>query len=527
VAREIPQARGENPAGDFAAQVGGGLRGGLPMKYYDRLRDRSARDPRGYIIPSDQPDFPTATRFVNALLESGITIHRATTPFEAAGKSYPAGSYVVTTAQAFRPHVMDMFEPQDHPDDIPYPGGPPRPPYDATGWTLAYQMGVKFDRILDAFDGPFEAIPGVLAMPAGRVNAVKKAAGYLLSHQQNDSFVATNRLLAAREDVYWLKAPLKVGSTTYPAGTIYVPAKPTTKAAVDRVAADLPVIVDALVSKPAGEALKLKPVRIALWDRYGGSMDSGWIRWILEQAYPTTFEVVYAPALDAGNLIAKYDVIILPDGSVPAVGEGRRGGFGPGGPNPADLPEEFRAMVGNVTADRTIPQLRTFVENGGTIVAIGTGTAVAARLGLPLADYLGERQPNGTERRLGSEKFYVPGSVLQIAVDATNPLAFGFGSHVDVFFDNSPVFRLEPGAEAKGVKKVAWFDSPAPLRSGWAWGQNHLEGGTAIAEAALGKGRVFLLGPEVTFRAQPHGTFRFLFNAIYYGSAAPVTLDRR
>ena len=55
----------------------------------------------------------------------------------------PPNSYVVKTAQAFRPHVMDMFEPQDHPDDIPYPGGPPTPPYDATGYTLAFQMGVS------------------------------------------------------------------------------------------------------------------------------------------------------------------------------------------------------------------------------------------------------------------------------------------------------------------------------------------------------------------------------------------------
>ena len=75
-----------------------------------------------------------------------------------AGKSYPAGSYVVKTAQAFRPHILDMFEPQDHPNDFRYPGGPPIPPYDITGWTLAYQMGVKFDRILDGFDGPFQKV---------------------------------------------------------------------------------------------------------------------------------------------------------------------------------------------------------------------------------------------------------------------------------------------------------------------------------------------------------------------------------
>ena len=84
-----------------------------------------------------------------------------------AGKAYPAGSYVIKTAQAFRPHVMDMFEPQDHPNDFRYPGGPPNPPYDVTGWTLAMQMGVKFDRILDGIDGalPLTKINGLLPPP--------------------------------------------------------------------------------------------------------------------------------------------------------------------------------------------------------------------------------------------------------------------------------------------------------------------------------------------------------------------------
>jgi hypothetical protein len=69
---------------------------------------------------------------------------------------------------------------------------------------------------------------------------------------------------------------------------------------------------------------------------------------------------------------------------------------------------------------------------------------------------------------------------------------------------------------------VAWFDSKKTLRSGWAWGEHYLEGGTAAVEAKLGKGKVFLFGPEITFRAQPHGTFKFLFNSILYGASTPV-----
>jgi hypothetical protein len=431
---------------------------------------------------------------------------------------------VVKAAQAFRPHLRDMFEPQDHPDDIPYPGGPPRPPYDATGWTPALTMGVQFDRILDGFDGPFEPLPMVPVKPApAAIPAAKAVAGYLLGHAVNDGFVATNRLLAAKEEVYWLKAPFTAGGKTWPAGTIYVPAKAATKAAVEKLAKELGVGFEPAPVKPTGEALKLKPLRVALWDRYGGSMDSGWIRWMFDHAFPTTFEVVYAPALDAGSLNAKYDVIVFPAGAIPGEGGGRGGRGGGEAPTPQNIPEEFKGMIGNVTADKTIPQLKAFLEGGGTVLTIGSSSALARHLGLPVFDHLVERQ-GGVERRLGNEKYYVPGSVLQMAVDTTSPLAYGLSDHVDVFFDNSPVFRLGPDAALKGVRPVAWFDTATPLRSGWAWGQGYLQGGVAVAEAAVGKGRLFLFGPEITFRAQPHGTFKFLFNGLYYGSAVPVTL---
>ena len=90
------------------------------------------------------------------------------------------------------------------------------------------------------------------------------AAGYLLSHRLTDAFTATTKLLAAKEDVYWLKAPFTSGGKTWEAGTIYIPSKPTTKALVEKLAAELGIGFDATAVKPAGEALKLNPVRIGL-----------------------------------------------------------------------------------------------------------------------------------------------------------------------------------------------------------------------------------------------------------------------
>jgi hypothetical protein len=204
---------------------GGGVGGrggnaGAGARGWELFRDPKARDPRAFILPADQPDFPTATKFVNALIKGGVTIHRATQSFQVGGKTYPAGSYVVKTAQAFRPHVMDMFEPQDHPNDFQYPGGPPIPPYDNAGYTLAFQMGVQFDRILDGVEGPFEKISGFAKPIPGRVS--QSGNGYYLSHRTNDSFIAINRLLKSGEEVLWVKEPQKIGNRTYEAGTFFI-----------------------------------------------------------------------------------------------------------------------------------------------------------------------------------------------------------------------------------------------------------------------------------------------------------------
>ncbi len=505
-----------------------GLDRGTPAKFYDMMRTPEKRDPRGYILSADQPDFLTATKFVNALIKTGITIHRATTAFEVGGKKYPAGSYVVKTAQAFRPHVIDMFEPQEHPNDFQYPGGPPIPPYDNAGWTLAYQMGVKFDRILDGFEGPFEKVSGLVKPAPGKVPVAGNTAAYFLSHQTNDSFIAINRLLKDGEEVFWIKQPLKMNAeTTLPAGTIVIPAKPTTAARLQKIAADTGLNFGASTVKPNVEMYKLRPVRIALWDRYGGSMPSGWTRWILEQ-YEFPFTVVYPQTLDAGDLASKFDVILFVTGAIPAPRASRGGEQSMDemmmgrAPKPEDLPAEFRGWLGNVTPAKTIPELKKFLDAGGTILTIGTSTNLGYHAGLPLASALVERAPDGSERPVSRDRFYIPGSILQVAVDNTHPLAYGMPDRVDVFFDNSPVFRLKPEAALQGVKPVAWFDNDKPLRSGWAWGQKYLQDGVVIADAQVGKGKLVMFGPEIAFRAHPHGTFKFLFNGIYYGKAETV-----
>lgn len=480
-----------------------GFRSGLPLAFYDSVyKNPVKRDPRGYIIPADQADFPTAIKFLNALIKSGILVHQATSAFTVNGKTYPKDSYIVKTAQAFRPHVLDMFEPQDHPNDFLYPGGPPIRPYDAAGWTLAFQMGVEFDRIMDGFDGPFQAVRyGQILAPSSKTLA--SGSGYLLDARVNDSFLAVNQLLKAKAKVYRTTATVD----GMPAGSFYVSA--SGKKVLDQLAKDHGISVQAANRQPSG-LKEIKPGRIGLYDYYGGSMPSGWVRWMMEQ-FGFDYKQVFPQEIDGGNLNANYDILLFIGPGMPGTG----GGYGGGGqPKAEDIPEEYRGMLGRLSVEKSIPQLKTFLENGGQVITVGAATSLAYHLDLPVSNALVE-VIDGKERNLPGDKYYIPGSVLEMNVDTSSAANYGMSEKAFVMFNNSPVFKLAPEAGLKGIKPLAWFGTEPPLRSGWAWGQQYLKNGVTAFEAPVGKGKLLVYGPEITFRAQSHGTFKMLFNGLY------------
>ncbi len=480
----------------------------LPKKYFDTVMNNPAnRDARGYIIPANQPDFQTAVKFVNALIRSSILVNKATDDFTVAGKNYPKGSFIVKTNQAFRPHVLDMFEPQDHPNDFKYEGGPPIAPYDAAGWTLAYMMHVQFERLQDDFSGPFERIPyGEIQNPEPGTLASAKA--YLINAESNNAFKAVNEVLKAGEKVYRINSGSDLGD-------FFIPGNTKTRSLLNIVKSDAGLEIREN-SKTPKNLTRLTELRIGLWDSYGGSMSSGWVRLLMEQfSFKST--LVYAKDIDAGNLNEKYDLIIFVPGAIPALsGRSGRGSSPNSGPDPETIPEEFRGQLGRISAEKSIPELKKFIEQGGKIVTIGSSTNLAYHLNLPLRNAMVEMGLNGLERSLPAEKYYIPGSVLSANTDNTIPAAWGMPVMSDIYFDNSPVFKISTEAIAsKKIKPILWFSNPAPLRSGWAWGQSYLRDGVTALEAQVGKGKLFAFGPEITFRAQTHGTFKLLFNQLY------------
>ena len=472
----------------------------LPLAYYAKIyQNQSLRDSRAYVIPADQST--SAVAFINILIQSGIRIEKATTAFEIAGKKYPAGSYVVKTNQAFRPHVLDMFEPQDHPNDFLYPGGPPVRPYDSAGWTPAYTMGVKFDRILEAVDMPLETLPyGVLEKAVGGFPA-GNFAYYGFSTQDNASFSLVNEALKAGLELTKNKDHFVIKSSD------------AAKKLLAEGSLKYGIKVQGLSASSA--TIPVKTRRIALWDTYGGSMSAGWVRWILEQ-HQFTFSLLYAKEIDLGNLKSKYDVIVFMGGAIPGL-KGQtvsRDDSFEREPKESDIPTEYHAQMGKIT-EKSIPSLKAFLEAGGDIVTIGSSANLAYHLGLPVRNALVEMVA-GKERNLPGEKFYIPGSVMQVAVDPDTRANWGMSTKADVYFGMSPVFKLQPDAIAQQVvKPLAWYASDKTLRSGWAFGQAYLQDGVAAFEAKVGAGKLFVYGPEITFRGQTHSTFKLLFNQLY------------
>lgn len=488
----------------------------IPSIYYEKVFSNPVyADAQAYIIPSSQHDLATATRFVNALILSGIKVMKADAAFFVSGKSYPAGSYIVPAAQAFRPHVLDMFEPQDHPNDFEYPGGPPIKPYDASGWTLAYQMGVVFDRVFVQPEGKFATVP------YGEVQAFAPAAalaradfwagsgkGYVLSCYENNTFLVVNDLLKAGVELGRCTVAL---SADMPAGSFYVPASARAREILKNGAGAYGVTVEKLDKKPGG-LVSFKGARVGIWNFYGGSAPAGWLRWMMEQYHFADFHFVYSKEIDEGDLSGKYDILVFTGEGVPAPGQEKLPGRA-AGPKEADVPVEFRPWLGALSSSKSMPAIRKFIGNGGTVITIGKSGNLAYQLNLPVENYLVERDKNNVLAPLPDTRFYIPGALLSETIDSTQRTNWGMEGITDVYFDNDPVFRINVGAA--NIKPLSWFATETPLRSGWAWGQSYLKNGVSSFEYVLGKGRLVVFGPEIVFRAQSHAGFKRLFNSLY------------
>ena len=158
-----------------------------------------SKGPYAFVVPATQRD-PVATHEMLEILKFGeVEIHRAGADFSAGGKTFPAGSWVIKTAQPYGAFAKTMLERQQYPDLRIFPGGPPEPPYDVTGHTLWMLMGVT----VDAIDAPFDAKLDLLKTiaPVARP-APAAAAAYLIGPESYGVFRVIADLQRANVPVF-------------------------------------------------------------------------------------------------------------------------------------------------------------------------------------------------------------------------------------------------------------------------------------------------------------------------------------
>jgi hypothetical protein len=453
--------------------------------------------PYAFVIPADQRDPVTTVEMLNILQFGEVEVEQAQSAFTADGVQYPKGTYVIRIAQPFGAFAKTMMEKQVYPDLREYPGGPPQRPYDVTAHTLPMQMGVKVITVTQPFQANLAKLEKITA-PAGVIDG-GSAKAYLLEHESNASMKALNRLMKEKADVYWAAKPITVKNKVYAPGTMIVHATPGIESKLQAIARDTSVTFIATNDPLNVQAYKLIPPRIAMYKSYVASIDEGWTRLLFEN-YEFSFTNILDRDIRAGSLRSKYDVIIIPGELTESqIIEGHRAGA---------VPPEFAGGIG----DTGVQNLRDFVNEGGTLVTMDKATEFAAKqFALPVKNSLEGVQP---------QDYYVPGSLLKIVLDTDNPIAYGMPRETAAFVQQNAAFEVTGNAKPVGI-----YPMTNPLMSGWILGEAKIFGKTAVVDAPVGRGRIILLSIRPQFRTQVRGTYKLLFNSLYYGPATMTVYE--
>ena len=444
--------------------------------------EKAQGGPFAYVIDLAKQHDPTrVVEFLRIMRMAGIEIRQADAPFAAGSTTYPAGTYVMGP-QAFRPHVVDLMEPKVYPERRLYPGGPPDPPYDMTGYELGLQMGVKADRVTTPFTLPAREVDVVPPAPGGVEGT--GTAGFTLSPNLTMGVKAVNRLLKLGATVAW------AGDGTVVVGGI-------ARDVVEAMGKALGVSLRAVDALPPAKAIRAP--RIGLYRSWLGNMDEGWTRWVLEQ-YQFSYTTLRNADIQAGDL-STFDIILFADEAEARILNGNL---------PGTMPAEYVGGVGVTGA----ANLRRYVENGGWLMAWDSAADFAiSTLALPLRNAVANTR---------ATEFFIPGTLLNVTTTPSNPLAYGMEARAIAMFNASQAFSVVPPASAgtqraeRNVDVYVEFPRRDFLASGWELGgARYIAGRVGAARVPVGKGQAVVLGFRPHWRGQPHNTFKLLFNPLY------------
>ncbi len=451
----------------------------IGRRVIERGRDRA------FVIPLAQHDPNAATRLLKTLMFGDVEVDRALADSPDADSQKPPvreGDYIVRLGQPYGAFAKTLLEAQNYPDLRVYPGGPPKPPYDATAHTLPLLMGVTSYRVDGGIGVPTEPVPELRP----RVGRVEEAEELSLLPRFGSSWIAVNRLLAEGVEVHRDTAD----------GAFLVTADPVLRSRLQQLASDLGI--DFLASNAvAAEHPRLRIPRVAIYAGHVPIMDEGWTRWLLER-YELPYRTVGNDEIGRG-LVDDYDALILPDARPEVLEKGYSHQYGDG---ESIVPPQYLGGLG----EPGTAAVREFVRSGGTLLAFNRAASYAAkRLGLPVDNVVGS---------LSNQRFFGPGTLVKVRADLSHPLSHGMRGTEFAWFEAGPVFRARRRAGSQ-VRQVLRYPGRDVLASGWLLGESYLANQAAVLDVPLGGGRVILFGIRPQYRAQSNATFKMVFNGLY------------
>jgi hypothetical protein len=485
--------------------------------YKNSVEKTDKGQPYAFVIPARQSDYPTTLKMLDVLMTGGVEIQQARAEFTAGGKLYPSGSFVVKTAQPYKTYAWALLEKQKYPDMRQYPDGPPVPPYDNAAWTLPLQMGVACDQVDEPFEAKLDKIekvpyPKAAAGPGGEFLA--------LDARVNASYAIAFALLKDKAEIWRAKTKIAAKGMDLPAGTFIVRNSAEVKKSLPALLAKFHAAATD-IDDPGAAKAGLKFHRVGLYQSWRGSMDEGWTRYVFDDMgipYKTLHnEDIKGTKEKKADLKADYDVIVFADENASIIKDGKRSprpGM-PGGPEREFMmrmfqqpyPPEYEGGIGQEGVDA----LKAFVEKGGIMVALnGASEFAISEFGAPARNVL-----SGIDQM----KFFCPTSILKILVDNETPIGYGMPKEAGAMFVNSMAFDTFSPNFDWDRKVVATYPESDVLLSGWLLGENNLTRKAAVVDTKYKDGRIILIGIRCQNRAQSHGTYKFLLNALMYPEA--------
>ncbi len=522
-------------------------------KSWDSWQKGLTQPPYAFLIPSDQGDPARVAQMVGRLMGQHIEVSQAKSAMQLKDGSYPAGTYVVRLDQPYRNYAVDLLTPQRYPKDG-------EPPYDDVSWELPANFHLQ---VMPTEDASVRAADLVALQKTPQIIGKLNGSGsvFLLKDTGQESLLSA-RYRLSKFDIEIAEQEFEAGGEKYPAGSWILKDQPALHDALQSVASELGLDFTETSNIADVPQHKAPAPRIGVWVPWADTDSIGWIRYSLDQR-KVPYSYLRDEDIRAGDLKSKIDVLLyghvdlelaeqiegLPKtwSPMPFKKTPQTPSFG--------TPAESDDITGGIGYEG-LAQIQKFVDDGGLMVTLGSGSMLALEGGLvrfvrrssggvPRSAAGGGGSSSAASQQAATR---TPGAHVRVTFDRPDhPIAYGYPAHTYVFRQNFPLYNTPrcwlrmaycttclDGPEDRSGVVMEWGDSQNKdfVVSGQAWGEENLIGRPAILDMPVGKGHIVTFNFNPMHRDMNRGDQRMLWNAILNwhaivnGQPKPPTSDQ-